>query len=213
MLGFLGDIHTNHFVLEQADAEFARLGCVAGIQVGDLGWYPFSVPYFNQIKLQLPWYWIPGNHEYFPYLNDYTTVTEVAPNLFYVPKGIRLELDGRQILFVGGGASVDKAWRTPGKDWFPEENISDEELKRIDVRQPVDILVTHAAPQSLVDRHLDRNNLRMFGLPTSWVDPNAIKLEEVWRLLNYPTIIFGHYHMSFGGQNYRCLDINERCFL
>ena len=39
--------------------------------------------------------------------------------------------DGRTVLFMGGALSVDKAWRTPGYDWFPEESITTGDLDRL----------------------------------------------------------------------------------
>jgi predicted phosphodiesterase len=213
MIGFLGDIHGDHKALETADKHFVNEGCVAGIQVGDLGWYPWTVPYFNTLQLTLPWYWIDGNHEYYPYLANYTEVTEVVKNLFYVPRGVSLELDGRRILFMGGAGSVDKAYRTAGKDWFPEEDITDEQLARVDMTQNIDILVTHVPPQAVIQRHFDPNELRMFGLDASWRDKNADKIETLWTQLGYPINVSGHMHRSVSGTKFRILNINEQCFL
>lgn len=49
----------------------------------------------------------------------------------------------------GGAASVDYALRTPGKDWWPEEMPTEDEVERAILPGPVDVLITHEAIDGL----------------------------------------------------------------
>lgn len=210
MLGLVGDIHGAYEVLGAYNRKAKQNPEIkAIIQLGDIGWYPYYRPYFNALNLEVPTYFVDGNHENLPELVYLTEVTEMAPNLFYVPRGTVLELDGRRVAFLGGAASVDKAWRTAGKDWFPEEQIRDSDIHRFDFSQPVDMLITHCPPQRVIQKHFNPHNLLMFGLPIDWRDPSADKVEWVWMKFGYPMVYSGHMHKSVFGENYRILDIDE----
>jgi hypothetical protein len=72
----------------------------------------------------------------------------IAPNVIYQPRGSTFtDSDGTRFLFVGGAPSIDQAFRTPGKSWWPEETITEEEHERaMAVEDRVHVLVTHDAP-------------------------------------------------------------------
>lgn len=221
MIGFLGDVHSQEIGVKKVIAaiEEHNKNCVefnnpekiitALIQVGDWG---IKSQYMNTIKPSIPIYWIDGNHEDYEYIrriNSGTTPVNVSENIFYVPRGTVLELDGRRIAFMGGAASVDKAWRTPGKDWFPDENITLQQIRKLDTAKNIDILVTHVPPQSIIRKHFNPLNLLMFGLSVDWVDPNAVAVEDIWKDLGYPQIFCGHMHQHIVDDKCTILDINE----
>ena len=207
----LGDIHGITKVLGAVDKMQSASGStvVAGIQVGDLGWYKDTNPLFHTLDLKLPWYWIDGNHEDFSLLK-YTKVTEVAPNLFYVPRGTVMEVGGIKIGFLGGAASVDKQTRLRlGWHWSEDELITDEDIAKFDGVESVDMLITHCPPQSTIQKHFDSRMLMYFGLSPDWRDPSADKVEALWKRLGEPPLVCGHMHRSITDGNVRILDINE----
>lgn len=207
----LGDIHGVTKVLEAVD-RFASTDpkIVAGIQVGDLGWYEQTVPLFHSLNLKLPWYWIDGNHEDFSLFRKYEVVTEVAPNLFYVPRGTVMEVGGMKIGFLGGASSVDKQARLRlGWHWSADENITDEDIAKFDGVDSVDLLITHCPPQSIIQKHFDPMKLIYFGLSPLWRDPSADKVEALWERLGKPNLVCGHMHEPVTDGNVRILDINE----
>lgn len=209
MLAILGDIHGIYRVLMNAAEKAMARGAVALIQVGDFGWYRANINFFAKRTLPLPVYFIDGNHEDHTLL-QYDEVTEVFPNLFFVPRGRVLTLDGRRIAFMGGAASVDKAYRLRnGWHWSEGENITIAEAHRFDGVQGVDVFITHCPPQSVIQAHFDPMDLRMFGLHPSWRDPNADIIETLWQDWGYPLVISGHMHRSIKGPNYRILNIDE----
>src|SRR5690606_29476774 len=73
-------------------------------------------------------FFISGNHE--NYLNlkeDNNTIYELQAGLYHIPRGY---VSG-EVLFIGGGDSVDRYLRTAGKDWFPEEALSQTQFNTI----------------------------------------------------------------------------------
>lgn len=212
-IGFVGDIHGQVDALRAIVDECAKRPEIkAVIQVGDLGWYQHLIHKWRAQRWDLPVYWIHGNHEEFPLLRGITEVTEVCPNLFYVPNGTVLELDGRKIAFCGGAASVDKNLRQMYGfgDWWDDENIRDEDLRKFEGVESVDIFVTHCPPQSIIQKHFDPMNLvTYFNLPITWKDPNADKIEAQWKRWNYPLLLAGHMHKKVTDYQCRILQINE----
>ena len=133
------------------------------LQAGDMGFWPrreLTIKERQKIrhggKLLEPnmqnhtkMYWCDGNHEDFEMLKSRTT-DELWPGVFYMPRGKTLTLpDGRLVLFMGGAASVDKAWRTLGINWFPEEEISMQDYMNLDPNMRIDIVISHTCPMEI----------------------------------------------------------------
>ena len=127
MLYVMGDIHGFWEALDNLSTHLGPDDIV--VQVGDFGVdRKFSdLEYLEKLfaKVQYKLIFIEGNHEHFPTIGMWhkDQLTEIAPNVFYAPRGLVMELDGKLVGFLGGAESVDKAWRTPGYDWFPEERV------------------------------------------------------------------------------------------
>lgn len=205
-IAVVGDIHGTPQTLQFIDNALSE-EVVCGIQVGDLGWYPYTQPYFNVLKLKRPWYFIRGNHEDHASLLQYDTVTEVAPNLFYVPNGTALDLNGRTIAFLGGAGSVDAAYNS---SWSPLERITKEEVEKCYKLKNIDVLITHTPPQEIIDKHFDPMDLvYYFGLSKDWRDPSAEYVQEVWELFGKCRILMGHMHKSVVDGNATILNIDE----
>lgn len=215
MLAFLGDIHGVPNALTWALDKVKKINpeVTAIIQVGDFGFYPNTLQYFKHINPYIPVFAIDGNHEYYPLLEGITEVTEIVPNIFYVPRGTVMELDGRKIGFCGGASSVDRQIRLKrGLSWYPEEVVTRDDIAKFVGVEKVDILVTHTPPQSIIDKHFSKQNLLNFGLSESWIDPSAVLIEHLWNRFNRPELICGHMHRSIRDKNVTVLNINELCY-
>jgi hypothetical protein len=118
------------------------------IQCGDFGYWPKFPIYYNKNSVKnrdFPIYWIDGNHEDHESIGNLKT-NEISPNVFYMKRGSTMRLsDGRNILFMGGGLSIDRKQRTPGKDWFPEESITQKDILNLP-DEKVDIVISHTCP-------------------------------------------------------------------
>lgn len=222
MIGILGDVHGRFSRVADCAEQVKVQGGVALIQLGDFGIHRDMIAKMSRMQFAVPTYVIPGNHEDYRIIEKYSTteLTEIVPNLFFVPRGYVMELDGRKIAFLGGAASVDKQWQIDReaaggyRTWFPEEVITEDEVARLDhvSRGEIDILVTHTPPQCTIDAHFPAEYLVMyFGLSPTWRDPSAQYVHDVWERLGKPMLYCGHMHRSLSDQggHVRILDINE----
>lgn len=181
-----GDIHNDfgslNSLINKKDPDLV-------ICAGDFGYWP-GVKWAKELSFIKPKnakiLWCDGNHENHWAIRDRTT-DELAPNIFYMPRGSTYTLDdGRVILFMGGAYSIDKQWRKIGIDWFPEETISQKDLNNLpDVK--VDIFITHTCPTELV------NDLKI-NYPEKSFEPSNHALSELWKHYKPSTWIFGHWH-------------------
>lgn len=206
MIRIYGDVHG---LLGLFFEQVNRLGPeYEVVQLGDFGWWPTilreheaAVKYDMQDALERRVYFIDGNHEHFPSLwaAGRYVVNEIMPNLVYIPRGEILELDGRKILFIGGGESPDMNWRTEGVNWFREETITYADVMRIDQNAQVDMMITHVPPFH-VSHHI-------FGgdTPVEWNYSSKL-IEAVWESMGKPDLYCGHFHMSRQIGNVRVLN-------
>lgn len=136
----LGDIHGKWPLLNKFIKTFNP--CTI-IQVGDFGW--FSPPNLNTRDSII--YFIDGNHENHDFLQKFTEPTELVRGVTYLPRGTHKTIGGYSCLFMGGASSIDAKYRTPGYDWFPEEIISDQNIRAIGNIPKVDIIFSHTVPE------------------------------------------------------------------
>jgi len=180
------------------------------IQVGDFGFWPSYQDLWERPR-EKPVYVIDGNHEWFPIFEGITEPTELElyPGVIYVPRGTVMEIDGVRVGFLGGASSVDKAYRTPGWDWFAEENIRYHEVDQLLANGPVDLLVTHSPSAGFIMKWFDRRTLERYGLGSRWRDTNAFMVDEAWKSLGCPVHVFGHMHRSIHDAPRYSLGIHE----
>ena len=91
------------------------------------------------------------------------------PRIFWLPRGCRWEWYGRTWLALGGGVSLDRAIRTEGRDWWPQEEITPGQERDVITAGHADVVVAHDVPSGVVhsfppppsfwaDRDLARND-------------------------------------------------------
>lgn len=208
-LAFIGDTHSADGVLAALVA--AVPDGIPVIHVGDIGLWPQLASRF--VALPRPIYFIEGNHDHLPTVAGITEPTEVWPGLVYVPRGTVLELDGKRIGFLGGATSVDRKWRPRNGGWhawFDAEDVTVADADKLFANGPVDLMVTHCPPESVINRNFERPGfLKAFQLPADWTDPSAQQVERAWQALGKPPLICGHMHRSVVDGPVRILDINE----
>jgi hypothetical protein len=219
MIGILGDIHGDFFVLGEKVRQAKEKGAVAVIQVGDFGYYPRLIAKLRQLDLVLPVYWIDGNHEAHEYFLDDPN-TQTHTNVMFVPRGSVIEIDGRRIAFMGGASSVDKESRLMyGMHWSVLENIRPRDVSRMQeelakVNNKVDMFISHVPPQSVIQNNFDPRTLRdFFGLPLTWRDPDADVIESLWNDMGGIPMYCGHMHRSLKDRGCRILNIDEMIYV
>lgn len=205
---------------------------VAFIHVGDFGIYSWLLS--KWVPLDAPTYVIDGNHEDHRYLaslrateemseiqvvaglsdvseyiNKPKPVVEIAPNLFHVPRGTVLELDGRVIGFCGGGESLDYKFRRRNVSWWEEERIVEQDIKPL-YEKTLDYLITHTPPLSVIQRNFPPVQKEEWSLPREWKDQSAQMIDVLMmRVTVRKEIISGHMHKTVRDGQFRILDIDE----
>ena len=119
------------------------------VQLGDFGVgfprinFDESLKYLddNLHAMQSNMYVVRGNHDDPSYFEG----QHMHRNLKFVPDYKVIRIEGRQVLFVGGGISLDRTQRTPGVSWWIGEKakFNEEKLSKV---EKVDVIVSHTAP-------------------------------------------------------------------
>ena len=215
-----GDIHGK---FDAADQHYLSLVQIYGvpdlfIQVGDFGFWPKSEQPWTR-QFDHPCLFVDGNHENHWVLrtldNDEwgldggpTSGWEQTMDAWdYMPRGTIQ--DG--ILFVGGARSVNTRHAKRGLNWFPEENISHEEQRRIfeniDRYGPENIhtVISHDAPAAFnVSEGCTQTGQEI-------IDANRKILDAVRQQVRPKRWYFGHYHHRmegvYKGTCWRCIDM------
>ena len=149
-----------------------------------------------------PWttLFVDGNHENHVQLNSYP-ITEwhggkvhmIMPSVIHLMRGQIYDINGYKWFTYGGAESVDKAYRTPYKTWWPQETPSLEEydeavlnLYKVDFN--VDYIITHAAPQDILEE--------LFYSPHTKIDGTPYHLHDFYQGCEYKDWYCGHYHIN-----------------
>ncbi|MBQ8497765.1 MAG: metallophosphatase family protein [Clostridia bacterium] len=154
-----------------------------------------------------------GNHENFPAIYEYPVkewnggkVHEIRPNIFHLMRGQIFTIEGKKIFAMGGAYSRDKAMRTAGRSWWPEELPCDAEYKEAAANLKahdfkVDYVVSHTAPTEIIRRvgwTPDIHDGELTGF-----------LEWVMYETEYKKWFFGHLHLDEEiGEKHRALSFD-----
>ena len=195
MTRFIGDVH-GHWVRYLN----AIYGCDDSIQVGDFG---VGFPVYGKMdvppKIDVPPIIEHGNHRFIHGNHDDPYLCKELAG--FIPDGT---VEG-DVMFHGGAYSIDKSTRTPGLDWWPDEEASYADLVRfIGKYEEVKprMMVSHDCPDVITDE------LFPFKLPigsrtrTAFSECFRIHQPEIW--------VFGHWHESrdkvIDGTRFICLN-------
>jgi hypothetical protein len=114
----------------------------------------------------------------------------------WLPRGYRWTWHGRTWLALGGGVSLDRAIRTEGKNWWPQEEITPEQAAQVIVDGGADVMVTHDCPAGVAHtfpppppfwdlRDLARN------------DAHRERLQRVVDAVQPSHLMHGHLHIGY----------------
>lgn len=186
----IGDVHGK---VDEYQRILKKKKAKKSVQVGDFG-----------LKREHDWFLenmdcsrhkvLFGNHDYYHYLLREHSVCE---NSLY---------DGeRDIFYVRGAFSIDYRLRTPGLDWF-----SDEEIAYRDFQPTIDryyatrpsTVITHDCPELAANT--------FFAFPSKFHTRTGHLLDVLFESWKPDLWVFGHYHCSIkekiGKTLFRCLD-------
>lgn len=149
-----------------------------------------------------------GNHEPWPALTAALDDADGAPaqlseHVWVLPRPFRFEINGRTFLSLGGAASVDREWRVPGAEWWPDEQITDAMTATAIARGSADVMLTHETPAGTpVAAVLDTLRTNPLGFPTSARAESAASQQQigrVWDAVRPRLLLHGHMHTAGEG--------------
>lgn len=146
-------------------------------------------------------YFVDGNHENFKILNnliiDKNGMGYISNHIKHLRRGCRYNIDGKDILTIGGADSVDKFRRVEGLSWWREEEITSKEIEAIAAGH-YDYVLSHSCPLSI----FEENKIYLCALGNI-VDDNDeefkktnIQLENLLQKIDFNHWYFGHYHVD-----------------
>lgn len=203
----LGDMHGNLFSWGRTVIPAIRRHRPDVIvQVGDFG-FGWDENYLEALDCILDdasapdVVWLDGNHEGFDALEEIgafgaESATRTSERTWYLPRGYTWEWQGRHCMSMGGAYSVDKPYRTPHVDWWPQEEITDADVQRAQDAGHVDVLFAHDAfagykvpgPHAAWKQAGEFDRLSL---------PNRLRTLDVAGSAKPSLYIHGHYHYCY----------------
>lgn len=214
---FAGDTHGNLGHAQYLVRTAKKEGCDRVFVLGDFGMWEHQKAgvyfldtlntYCNVNNIHM--YFADGNHdktsltvEMYADSRDDEGFMMVRPYIHYAWRGHRWTWDDVKFIALGGAYSVDKDWRLdlekrypgkyggPGSLWFPEEEMSDEDMAAIlENTDPVDVIMAHDKPRCS-NPGWNRKNI------TECL-PNQDRLQRAVETLNPRFFFHGHLHFSY----------------
>lgn len=145
-----------------------------------------------------------GNHEPYgditPLQSEHPGAVRVSEVVWLLPRPFRFTVIGRDVLSLGGAASVDRQLRTEGRDWWPDELITEAMEHDAIAGGAVDILLTHESPGAdavpEVRRLLAGNP---YGYPEAALAVSASqrqRIDHVREAVHPALHLHGHMHVA-----------------
>lgn len=198
-----GDWHGNYHYAERVIRYAKEAGAEAILHVGDFG-YTFEDPFLSRVrkalrKARIPLGFVDGNHDNHTLLGrlvDEHGITPIAmqPNIFYLPRTYRWEWSGLRFLALGGAHSVDRPWRVPGVEWWPDETITWQQVDKAIDDGPADVMICHDVPAG-IDIPWIAGNPQGFSQSEIYAaETHRNALRKVVNEVQPKHLYAGHYH-------------------
>lgn len=203
-IAFMGDTHGNLPYTHKALRYAAKNSSDLVVSVGDFGFWGDS--YTQNVgeeagRLGLQVFFVDGNHERHDLLNSLPVREDgfrvLHDNVAHIPRGTVWTWDGVNFLGLGGAHSVDRQWRTPSVDWFPEETLTYGQLFEASQALNIDVMVTHDCPAGVEIPGIAGNP---FGFPKEEIalaDKHREMLGYVVDNVKPGVLVHGHYHVNY----------------
>jgi hypothetical protein len=209
-IGLIGDIHGRLDHLLPVLLTFQERDIHTIIQLGDFGlvWSGrHSEDALTRLNFQLAngmqtLLWVDGNHEDHLKLKSFPIgdggIRWIRPRVGHLPRGYRATLtSGRTIAALGGANSIDFEHRTYGRNWWPEEAITEDDLSALGTA-PAEVLFGHDAPSHVPD--IDRS------LNSAWWSPEALRYAAAGRRMFHRGFMQVRPQLSVSGHYHRWVD-------
>ena len=208
-----GDWHGNEewalSVIRRVPALLGGEGQRLILHLGDFGIWPDKAGqvYLDRLSRALGeagaelWF-VDGNHEDFDRLGQLDEKpgpdgrVPVVPRIMHLPRGHRWTWHGLTWLACGGAVSLDRAIRTAGVDWWPQEEITTEQEVALSGSGHADVMVCHDCPSGVAHTFAHP--------PADWAPEDLARNDthrrRVQRIVDavMPTyLMHGHLHRAY----------------
>jgi hypothetical protein len=146
-----------------------------------------------------------GNHEPWGALTPLLAngqPARVSKVVWALPRPYRFTIAGREVLSLGGAASVNAHQLTEGITWFPDEAITDQHVADAIAGGPADLLLTHEPPADTPVRAVAAALRSSSHWPKAALAASAAsraRVSAVWDAANPVLLVHGHMHIPAGG--------------
>lgn len=165
---------------------------------------------------------VDGNHENFDKLYEMPVspwkggkVHYVRDNIIHLMRGQIFDIDGTKFFTMGGGNSVDKAFRTIHESWWPQEMPSKYEYQAAyasleKAEYKADYIISHTAPTSIIKK---------YKLKYHYEEELTDFFDDIMERLEFKKWFFGHFHDDiilddkFNLMYNRIYDLQNNCYI
>lgn len=179
------------------------------IQVGDMGVGFFRWPHGEPEENPSHYVMGDGNHRFIRGNHDNPTRCRIHSH--WISDGT-VE---NGVMFIGGALSIDKAYRVEGFSWWPDEELSIDELNKLTdlyVATKPRVMITHECPEEVSVALLQTiPSITNGGTKTNpaFASRTRQAFQSMWSAHSPELWVFGHYHVSFDhilrGTRFVCL--------
>lgn len=192
---------------------FKRNGVYTIIQVGDFGFWPGKVgqAFLNDVTKILTangqyMIVVPGNHEDYRHINslqkDADGWLDAKPRLRVAPRGHRWTHEGVSFVALGGAPSVDRAWRVQAQRrsgfpvWWPEEEVTQEDVDVTVAGGYADVMIAHDAPWGVptIEKRIKDNPQGFEDEDLEYALVGRTRMLEAVIGVSPKLYVHGHYH-------------------
>lgn len=227
LVALAGDWHGNLQWAELQVERVAARGCHLILHLGDFGVWPGprGKAYLQKLDEVCERHgvdiWVTlGNHEDHGRLGTlwqnlkhqdewgyHRPLSLGTRHIYALPRPFRFTLSGVSFLSLGGAASVDFDYRTPGRDWWPAEMLTHEQVREASEGGYADIMLTHETPDPpyaiTAVQHLLATNPLGFSLEgLSYSAVSRKRLTQAVEAVRPRLLAHGHMHLP-GVQRFR----------
>ena len=160
-IGLAGDWHGDTAWAAAALRDLHGRGVRVVMHLGDFGIWPGErgAAYLHAVtdtarSMDMTLYITPGNHEDHDRIDatslqardELGALAWLTDRIAVFPRGHRFTLAGRSFVSLGGAPSIDRDFRTPGVNWWPQEVIDPLTAAAVAAAGPSDVMLSHDCP-------------------------------------------------------------------
>ncbi|KQY55816.1 hypothetical protein ASD11_15035 [Aeromicrobium sp. Root495] len=211
LVGVLGDTEGNQPWVFDRISKFAEAGITTVLHLGDfhLGVGDPRVSKGRLIrtdrwlqKHEQTWLITPGNHENWDRLNAKRPgphgLLWFGERVAFIPRGHRWAWHSVDFVSLGGAPSVNRERLTPGRSWWADEQITNDDVERVIGAGHADVMLAHDAPDPLtpsVQRIVDSNPHRLDAETLEYAGVGRDRLTRAFASVRPRLLLHGHHHV------------------